>query len=1193
MESSIFKAGIIVFLFFLIPTISGNTACSDTLCITEETHYSITHNTVYITLQDLQDKDDYVDVLSEYPSSGLANQLEYSDFYWYVPVEVPTYELVEVELGKCDITYFSNSTPRSCYFGAELQDCDSISFKSDKYYCNQLQKQQTGTHYENKWQQVTNSTKAKLIEDGKIKYKQSNIKLPKSSTIQLKAIVYHPLFYNFATPHSENKYDISVAPKSHPCTAGSCVNGITVLDPTWWDGSWGKYINLTYSGNGTGLLNHQVCGFINMTNVSNNGAYMDSCAELRVVNSTHDGTYNFWWAPNTCNLTAEALYLCFNATYVSPTGGTAHLYFNNSAATFANDSGNKTFQHYYDKDQYLSTARHNKTSTTECKLEIDPTELDWLLFDCDPAGDPRYYFKDTYQERQVIEMLLQSTGNNSATAKTFISVTGTQDGLTNRYAIAVISALNNNIQVYEDSVGYNVLYNDLKDDYDYRLKLSIESESDGSGVTDYYVYNGTNGNTSLKDLQNQADLNSPSVYFDIILHGQGAGDPRAMRFKYIMVRKWPEQNFTAQYDTLKSSGTPTVHWVSNYNRTNTTSHYPTIAITTAEEAANCTLYINESSYLNTTTGFAFSWQVPLHSANHTMNVSCNATGGEYNTTNNWLNVSAPPVVSWVQQSWWDSYINGTFGNPNSARVNIYWDVTSVGSWNCYYRFNQSEEGFGGENTTNRVVYPETYSQGNYSNITFNCQDVKSGQNSTWAAPHWVYYDNQTPSITINSPANQTNTSSQLTWNFNFTADDDTIGNCTLYINSANDTMVSANDTPTNTVISKTFTSEGLKQWYIQCNDSAENSANSLTRNLRIDLNPSNMNMTWGYNTTYGGNTDNLTMRFNLSVVDNVTSVRACTIDINGTNNSMTNNDSNTTQWYYNNANMKDGYYNITFYCNDTYNHTTRNITGMRVSKQTSIYNFANQSLAADATSYTITFRTDMTATCRYAQTPGTGYGSMLAITTTNGKSHTLALTGLSLDTVNNYYFRCNNTNAILNDFDRHMTVTTVSGGGGTTPGGGGGTTIIETTGDDGSQLRADPDFLVKWYPHFYGQKAEYEIATTHQLVSCEFDQFDCEIKDFGFTLSWPKEGEIPPNDLFPYIYEKGRICKSEEVCESYEASLNVWNFNYNIGFPKGLSISIFVSPDGITVVTFIVIAIFIIGWIVTRPNVKLLEGKFR
>ncbi len=96
------------------------------------------------------------------------------------------------------------------------------------------------------------------------------------------------------------------------------------------------------------------------------------------------------------------------------------------------------------------------------------------------------------------------------------------------------------------------------------------------------------------------------------------------------------------------------------------------------------------------------------------------------------------------------------------------------------------------------------------------------------------------------------------------------------------------------------------------------------------------------------------------------------------------------------------------------------------------------SLAAGATTTTLSVTTDEAATCKYGVTSGTAYASLPSTFTGTGTSHTALLTGLAEKTTYFYYVRCQDTTGNRNTSDYTISFSTpaasvsseASGGGG-------------------------------------------------------------------------------------------------------------------------------------------------------------------
>ncbi len=152
------------------------------------------------------------------------------------------------------------------------------------------------------------------------------------------------------------------------------------------------------------------------------------------------------------------------------------------------------------------------------------------------------------------------------------------------------------------------------------------------------------------------------------------------------------------------------------------------------------------------------------------------------------------------------------------------------------------EGESWNNLGNNLTSPQnlsldnnTYFQYKYEFETDNASYTPQLYNVTI---NYDLLDVTPPSITLNNPENNTNTSSQ-TLNLNFTATDDYPQNmeCSIYLddvlNQTNSSVL--NNTLTNFEISEI--SEGSHTWKIECEDGASNSNTSETRNFYIDISP--------------------------------------------------------------------------------------------------------------------------------------------------------------------------------------------------------------------------------------------------------------------------------------------------------------------------------------------------------------------
>ncbi|OIO80682.1 hypothetical protein AUJ84_02810 [Candidatus Pacearchaeota archaeon CG1_02_32_132] len=134
-------------------------------------------------------------------------------------------------------------------------------------------------------------------------------------------------------------------------------------------------------------------------------------------------------------------------------------------------------------------------------------------------------------------------------------------------------------------------------------------------------------------------------------------------------------------------------------------------------------------------------------------------------------------------------------------------------------------------------------------------------------------DTTPPTITLNEPVSEYNTSSQ-TIDFNFTAIEDFTGdiNCSLYIDSAYQTENATTQNNTLTNLQASDISHGSHNWSISCTDSSSNTNSSSNRSFYVDIQgPSFSNIVYSPNST--DSTDpNANLTFNSTVSEDRMSI---------------------------------------------------------------------------------------------------------------------------------------------------------------------------------------------------------------------------------------------------------------------------------------------------------------------------------
>lgn len=215
--------------------------------ITEKTEYGISHNWVYLEIEDLIGKDQHINISNVFKLHGLTEQIGYEITILNQSHEVDDYGWVNVSLGKYK-TNITNSTTingtevfRSYYFdnGGSLL-CESYYWNATEVFitCDYILPDKsvlkeewlvTSSHTAYDYLPIPDLKEKTVIDGKKIERKHEGIPLPKNTKIQLKFKVRHPLFgLDFSIPDDVNKYNISV------CS----VYGCSLLDPKWWNISY-------------------------------------------------------------------------------------------------------------------------------------------------------------------------------------------------------------------------------------------------------------------------------------------------------------------------------------------------------------------------------------------------------------------------------------------------------------------------------------------------------------------------------------------------------------------------------------------------------------------------------------------------------------------------------------------------------------------------------------------------------------------------------------------------------------------------------------------------------------------------------------------------------------------------------------------------------------------------------------------
>ena len=296
---------------------------------------------------------------------------------------------------------------------------------------------------------------------------------------------------------------------------------------------------------------------------------------------------------------------------------------------------------------------------------------------------------------------------------------------------------------------------------------------------------------------------------------------------------------------------------------------------------------------------------------------------------------------------------GTNYNENTS-VNITVDITdNIGISSVSANITLPNETVIKIALTNRSA--ETY------NATFNAtsligiyhvriiaNDTSNNINST-ETTNFSIGDVIAPSITLNSPADDTNTTStSVTFNFTVTDNIDTNLNCSIRINSVISQTNSTTPNNTATLFPISGFSDGPRTWNITCNDDSPNNITSSTRTFRIDTTVPQFNSLTNSPSSSADLDPSVIVNISANVTDNVTSVNTVIFQ------RKLNNESDSS------------YVNITM----TYNSTTLLYNASFNATQNGTYNmrlFANDSLGNKDISNHVNFTVEFDRT--WTRTP--------------------------------------------------------------------------------------------------------------------------------------------------------------------------------------------------------------------------------
>ena len=340
---------LLIFCFVIIIVVLSTMVSSTTepFTIVEKTEYGLTENIIYINVTENLDKEQIIDISSVFGDHKLTDDFKYSKVFMKQNYEANIYGLVNNSIGKykttteivyndvelCPITgnLQEISYNKTIYLDDSENDMDCDFVLEDKS-CLITEKGIIGTEILFDFLPMP-EYKDKIVIDGlKISYKDNGLVLAKSSTIQIRYTVEHPVPYGLMFTEIDtyyNKYDIVVCSEVND-------NECTVLDPTWYDSSWHNRKNITVDGVGLSISDN----YQTRITVTYDSDMLANFSDLRFTyyNSTSEteSEIDYFLESKTDSTTAR-VYVEIPETSNS-SNITVYMYYNNSAAGSASDA---------------------------------------------------------------------------------------------------------------------------------------------------------------------------------------------------------------------------------------------------------------------------------------------------------------------------------------------------------------------------------------------------------------------------------------------------------------------------------------------------------------------------------------------------------------------------------------------------------------------------------------------------------------------------------------------------------------------------------------------------------------------------------------------------------------------------------------------------------------------------------------
>ena len=443
------------------------------------------------------------------------------------------------------------------------------------------------------------------------------------------------------------------------------------------------------------------------------------------------------------------------------------------------------------------------------------------------------------------------------------------------------------------------------------------------------------------------------------------------------------------------------------NTSNTTPGFSFTAVSTTNTTFSCVLYVDGANVGSNASTSNYTATIITSSAlsegARSWKVGCTDAGGEVNSSAQTLNVDAtapavtansPAAATNTSDSTPDFNFTYTDAQALIASCELFVDDTGHGT-------NTSTL-----NSTATVITANASIADGSHNWNVNCTD--SAGNVGTSSSRTINVDTALPVVTLNSPANNANTSDS-TPDFNFTATNAaSVLSCTVFVaGTARGTNSSVSNATATVITANASLSDGSHNWYVNCTDDAANTGTSATRTITIDTAVPIVTINSPGNNTF---TSDNTPDVNFTAA-NAVSTLSCELFIGDTGYGIDSSVANSTATVITaNGTLSDGSHNLYVNCTDDASNTgaseTRIIKVDTTAPTVTANSPANGANTSDSTpdfNFTFTDAQASNASCELF-VDNTGHGTNTS--TLNGTATVITANATLSDSSHNWYVNC-------------------------------------------------------------------------------------------------------------------------------------------------------------------------------------------